>query len=120
MDAKPKSAITRDVSQWISRSRGIGVHPTRGLLILAPPGSGKTHFVEQLPSPKEFVDSDEVLGNRGLGIHPSSWHDQVHTLEEETAHYRLCEAYLTEMKEQGLWVVSCKGFWLDASYLSSP
>lgn len=117
MDAKTKSAIRRDVRYWISRSRGIAIHPTRGLVILAPPGSGKTHFVEQLPSPKEFVDSDEVLGDPpGLGIHPSSWHDRVHTPEEETAHYRLCEAYLTEMKEQGLWVVSCKGVWLDALY----
>lgn len=109
MDFKTRAVVKQNVEQWISSRWGISVHHNRGLVILAPPGSGKTHFVEKLPSPKQFVDSDEILGDPpGLGIHPSSWNDRVHTPEEETAHYRLCEAYLSEMKVQGLWVVSLK------------
>ena len=89
----------------------IGAHPelamkhATGRIIFAPPGSGKTHFVEQLPYPKEFTDADEVLGDDGLKVHPETWHDQDHSPEEEKEHYLLCEQYLKDMRSRGLWVV---------------
>ena len=97
--------VERAVQGWMDKNPSLVVLHARGKIILAPPGSGKSTFVAGLPSPKAFVDSDDVLGDTGLGIHPQSWHSQKHSARDEEKHYRLCEMYLRAMRMKGVWVV---------------
>lgn len=90
------------IAIWIADHPDRRVHP-EGCIVLSPPGSGKTTFVELHPA--DWVDVDEVLGADGLGIHTEQWHDSLHSEAEEKAHYMVCDKYLSAMRRAGLWAV---------------
>ena len=93
-----------EVLRWASKSN-VAVH-TNGFIVLSPPASGKTHFVQQHMT--EWVDADVIFSE--LGIHTQDWHDKVHTEAEHAAHYKECDLALKVMEEVGLWVVGSL-FW---------
>jgi len=101
----PSEAIREIVKSWIL-ARGVRTHD-QGRVILSPPGSGKSYFVERHP---EFVDIDEFLGDGFLRFHTEDWTREQHTEDEERVHYEKCDVYLAAMREAGLWVVGSL-FW---------
>lgn len=69
---------------------------SRGLIIQAPTGSGKSHFINNLP-PRErhrYVDGDTLLENKGIKNRNYFWYNHknseeraaiLHAFKEETA-----------------------------------
>lgn len=101
----PSGAVRESVDSWIL-THGVHTHEY-GRVILSPPGSGKSYFVERNP---DFVDIDEFLGGDFLKFHTEDWAKRSHTPEEERLHYEKCDVYLAAMREAGLWVVGSL-FW---------
>ena len=78
----------------------------RGLIVFAPPGSGKSYFVGQ--HPQDWVDTDPIFSD--VSLHSSDWHNDTHDETEEAEHYTQCDIGLKIMRELGLWVVGSL-FW---------
>ena len=103
-EAVAKRVRAYRVRDWITLNR-IETHE-QGIIVLAPPGSGKSTFVR---SHEQWVDVDEFLG-RYLNFHTERWHSVRRTEKEIEEHYRECDRYLDAMRNAGLWVVGSL-FW---------
>lgn len=94
------------VKSWIKKS-GTATH-SEGSIVLGPPGSGKSWFVEHRGK-GQWADVDEFLGVY-LKFHTNEWLKEEHSKAEVEAHYRECDRYLSAMRDEGLWVVGAL-FW---------
>ena len=107
MDSSSSHELRREqVRVWIKQSR-TATH-SEGSIILVPPGSGKSWFVEHRGM-GQWADVDDFLGPF-LKFHTDEWLGKKNTQAEVEAHYRECDKYLKAMRDEGLWVVGAL-FW---------
>jgi len=77
---------------------------SKGAIILAPPGSGKTTFVNnQLGELKNWIDSDNLFGDKGLNI------DWVGSHNEKLSYMR-ADYMLEQSKQYGYKIIGAL-FW---------
>ena len=97
------------VRGWLQLPETAVATHEQGSIVLSPPGSGKTWFVEH-DGNGEWADVDAFLGGY-LKFHTEEWLKEKHSKAELEAHYRECDRYLAAMRDEGLWVVGAL-FWV--------
>lgn len=97
--------VIEDLKKEIKRLKSTPGTRGEGRIILAAPGSGKTHFVERN---EDWEDADYVLVE--MGLHSEAWHNTHHTDEETRAHYKACDRASEILKSIGVNLVSSL-FW---------
>ena len=96
----------QQVRGWVAEKK-VPVHD-EGAVLLAPPGSGKSWFVEH-EGRGLWADVDEFLGAY-LKFHTEAWNTEKHAEAAEKNHYLECDKYLQALRDEGVWIVGSL-FW---------
>lgn len=79
----------------------------KGYVILAPPGTGKSYFVQQQKGKKKnWIDSDIIFGDKSLSI---DWHNNNNNIDERLAYLR-ADYMLEQSKLYGYRIIGAL-FW---------
>lgn len=80
----------------------------RGFFIVAPSGSGKTHFVNS-QKVKHWIDGDRIW--EATGAHPKHawWKEPLETILEID---QKSDVITSECKKLGLWIMGASNYWL--------
>lgn len=87
-----------------------------GLFILAPSGSGKTHFIER-QSEMHWLDGDHLWMSAKAMPTGSWWNESL-----ETIFYieKKCDVITTEAKKLGFWIIGASCNWLQPDAVVVP
>jgi hypothetical protein len=88
----------------------------KGFFIMAPSGSGKTHFVKNQTEP-HWVDGDDLWVI--TKAHPAGdwWNDGVEAI---TIIDQRCDVMTAQAKRMGFWVVGASNSWLKPDAIVLP
>lgn len=76
----------------------------KGMVILGPPGIGKTTFVKNQENTKQnWIDTDIILSK--LKAHSTTVHNYKVGSPEFILNYKRCDYSLLELKHSGFWVI---------------
>jgi hypothetical protein len=92
------------------------IRHAKGYFIMAPSGSGKTHFVKH-QSERHWLDGDDLWGM--TKAHPSGewWLDSV---DKITIIDQRCDVVTAQAKSMGFWIVGASNSWLKPDAIVLP
>ncbi len=92
------------------------VQHNNGLFILAPSGSGKTHFCKIQKEP-HWIDGDEIW--MSAGAHPDGawWKEPLETLNRVD---QRSDVITMEAMKLGFWIMGASCYWLEPSAIVIP
>lgn len=81
---------------------------TKGFFILAPSGSGKTHFIKNQKK-KDWIDGDEIW--MATNAHPQTdwWTEGIDVINEVE---QKGDIITKQAKDAGLWIMGASNYWL--------
>jgi hypothetical protein len=90
----------------------------KGLFILAPSGSGKTHFCKAQTEP-HWIDGDEIWVEAKAQPDPTEkwWTKGLDTIDRID---QRSDVITMEAKRQGLWIMGASNFWLQPDGIVIP
>jgi len=88
----------------------------KGLFILAPSGSGKTHFCTNQIE-KHWIDGDEIW--MASKAHPDYawWNDSIEVINQID---QRSDVITMEAKNNGLWIMGASNYWLKPDAIVIP
>lgn len=88
----------------------------KGLFIVAPSGSGKTHYIKHQKE-KHWIDGDALW--TAAGAHPNTawWKEPLETILEID---QKSDVITTEAKKMGFWIMGASNFWLAPDAIVLP
>lgn len=89
---------------------------SKGFFILAPSGSGKTHFVKSQTT-KDWIDGDDLWMATGAQPKTEWWAQGLEVINEVE---QKCDVITKEAKENGLWIIGASNFWLMPDAIVLP
>lgn len=87
-----------------------------GRFILAPSGSGKTHFVNG-QTVKDWIDGDLLWVVTGADYSGDEWNQDLSEVMEINAR---CDAITQQAKKQGFWVIGSSNLYLQPDAVVIP
>ncbi len=91
------------------------VHP-KGLFIVAPSGSGKTHFMKRQKE-KDWIDGDVIW--TATGAHPTTawWNESLEVIFEIN---EKSDIITSQARKLGLWIMGASNAWLVPDAIILP
>lgn len=87
-----------------------------GRFILAPSGSGKTHFVNGQKT-KDWIDGDLLWAVTGADYSNDEWNQDLSEVMEINAR---CDVITQQAKKQGFWVIGSSNLYLQPDAIVIP
>ena len=88
----------------------------RGLFIVAPSGSGKTHYVHHQTEP-DWIDGDELWTVAGAHPDRAWWTEGIEVINDID---QKSDIITSEAKKLGFWVIGASNFWLIPDAMVIP
>lgn len=89
---------------------------SKGFFILAPSGSGKTHFVKNQAT-KDWIDGDDLWLATGAQPQNEWWTEGLEVINEVD---QRCDIITKQAKKNGLWIIGASNFWLMPDAIVLP
>jgi hypothetical protein len=86
---------------------GYGTHP-KGFFILAPSGSGKTHFIKNQIK-NDWIDGDDLWLAAKAEPENEWWNESLDKINEVE---QRCDVITSQAKKLGFWIMGASNWWL--------
>lgn len=108
--------VFKESSEILESLKKEYVSHSKGLFILAPSGTGKTHFVKNQIK-KDWIDGDDLWVMTGAMPMTEWWAQGLEVINEVE---QKCDVITKEAKKAGLWVIGASNYWLMPDAIVLP
>ena len=111
-----QNVIFTDGSDYFTQLESKYTRHKKGLFIVAPSGTGKTHFTTHQAT-QDWIDGDPVLVETGAQPNADWWNKGVPVIERVE---QRCDVITQQFRDKGYWIMTSINSWLEPDAIIIP